>query len=277
MNHIFKKAVLLLTLTALFLLTSTIAFGYNDVRDKDIYSKGIKFLTDEGIVSGYRDGSFGYTRKINRAEFLKIVMESLPVDLDSVSKENCFKDVKKTDWYYEYACVAKTLSFVAGYSDGTFRPSNSVTFPEALKMMLSVYGFIPDTTVPWYTGVVKMGASYNLIPITTKSFNSYFTRAEMADMVTRMMNIENENFGGILGDETAYNVTYETIKNGVDVYAKYVIDHQPAAYGAEGTCRFMGVQYANNEDVDTTAGATDFTAQCTCKNGTLSECTRTNE
>jgi hypothetical protein len=275
MNQIFKKAVVLLTATALFLVTSATAFGFSDVKDTDIYAKGIKFLSEKKIVSGYRDGTFGYNKQINRAEFLKIVMQSLPVALEAVSKDNCFKDVPTSAWYYDYACAAKNLSFVAGYSDGTFRPKNPVRFTEALKMILSVYNFNADKTDPWYIGVVKMGAGYNLIPITIKSFDHYLTRAEMADMTTRMMNIGDADFNGVLGDETAYYVTYDTIKSGIDIYAKYVIDHKPASYGAAGTCRFMGAQYANGETIDIMgSGILTYAASCICTNGELKECKR---
>ena len=50
--------------------------SFNDVPETDRFYKAIDFVKDNNIVSGYEDGSFKPDNPINRAELLKIIIES---------------------------------------------------------------------------------------------------------------------------------------------------------------------------------------------------------
>jgi hypothetical protein len=50
-----------------------------------------------------------------------------------------FKDVKKTDWYYNSLDWASKKGIVKGYTDGTFKPNNRVTEAEFLSMLMRSY------------------------------------------------------------------------------------------------------------------------------------------
>ena len=49
---------------------------YNDVQEGTPEAAGISVLTREGVLRGYADGAFRLKNLLNRAEFLKIVLES---------------------------------------------------------------------------------------------------------------------------------------------------------------------------------------------------------
>ena len=51
-----------------------------------------------------------------------------------------FNDVKVSDWYYTYLIDLKNKGIVSGYDDGTFKPSNTVTREEFVKMIISAAG-----------------------------------------------------------------------------------------------------------------------------------------
>jgi len=69
-------------------------------------AEAINFLKENGIISGYSDGTFKPTNPLNRAELLKILVEGVGYSPDENVYKNCFSDVKE-DWYAKYVCYAK--------------------------------------------------------------------------------------------------------------------------------------------------------------------------
>lgn len=47
-----------------------------------------------------------------------------------------YTDVNTNDWYYSYVDKASTKQIVNGYEDNTFRPDNTVSLGECIKMIL---------------------------------------------------------------------------------------------------------------------------------------------
>lgn len=112
---------------------------FSDVSYSDSHYEAIADLVDRGIFEGYSDDTFRGDNEINRAELIKILIEGIGITPSSSEYRNCFKDVK-TDWYAPYVCYAKKQNWIQGYSDGSFKPGNTVNKVEALKMLFKVYG-----------------------------------------------------------------------------------------------------------------------------------------
>lgn len=134
----------LLALAATLPLTAfalTIAPGtlFTDVRATSREIAGINLLAHEGIVQGYTKDRFGPSRRINRAEFLTIAMRSVGGAAKAVSSD-CFPDVQ-SQWFAPFVCAASAEDIVRGYGDGLFHPERSVTYGEALKMLILLYGY----------------------------------------------------------------------------------------------------------------------------------------
>ncbi len=111
---------------------------YTDISFMDDYYDSIAGLTDVGIFQGYSDGSFRDGDDINRAELLKILMEGRGITPDEDKYKNCFSDVADV-WYSKYVCYAKEQGWIEGYADNTFKPSQTVSKVEALKILFEVY------------------------------------------------------------------------------------------------------------------------------------------
>ncbi len=141
---------------------------YKDVRQSSPEAAGINMLSREGAIQGYGNGLFGPSRLINRAEFLKIVMQMYIFNRDNgfsgydwykngkVGPEGCFPDVTLHAWFGGFVCEAYDAGFVRGNPDGLFHPERTVNYAEALKMLTLVYGYeIPsvesgDWAEPYY-------------------------------------------------------------------------------------------------------------------------------
>lgn len=80
----------------------------------------IKRLYDDGIINGKGEGKFEPESNITRAEFLKMIMRAMKIDItDDSSEELPFRDVKD-DWYKEYVRTAYELNIVNGISAEEF-------------------------------------------------------------------------------------------------------------------------------------------------------------
>jgi len=160
----------------------------NDLQDanQSQFSDAILSLKNKGIVSGYDDGTFKPFNTINRAEFTKIVMGATGL---GISGSNCFSDVAD-EWFAPYVCSAKENGIISGYSDGTFKPNNTVNVAEALKIVLNAFnanvGQVSSGEA-WYQPFVDYAEENELYLNTFDSTSKSMTREEMAEIVYRLI------------------------------------------------------------------------------------------
>lgn len=86
----------------------------------------IGYMQQFGIITGYSDGSFRPDAPVTRAEFATIASRFEKLTEGSKS----FADVPDTYWAARYINFAATRGWVTGYSDGTFKPENTITRAE---------------------------------------------------------------------------------------------------------------------------------------------------
>src|SRR5919197_5426561 len=59
-----------------------------------------------------------------------------------------FSDVCPGDWFYQYVTDLSGLGAISGYGDGTFRPNNTLTRGQAVKVIVAGMGLtasMPET------------------------------------------------------------------------------------------------------------------------------------
>lgn len=171
----------------LFLILGLLGFSsaqaFTDTGDSP-YQSAIAQLATQGVVEGYNDDTFKPQASINRAEFLKILLETKfknQVTYQSRSDKACFTDVPSPAWYRPYACVGLDRGIITGYPDGSFGAANAVTKAEAAKILHNVYfKNISTKTTPWYaayyTALDREGILLNLFTDPSAAL----TRGEMA-------------------------------------------------------------------------------------------------
>jgi hypothetical protein len=188
-------------------VSTTAHARFFDVQPEHVYFDAIEFLTREGIVEGYQNRSFQPERKINRAEFTKILVsvlyppsyiesciENLPEpEEDLVIPRFAFPDVPLDSWFAPYICTAWTNAIVSGYPDGRFRPEEGVKFVESAKMTSIGFGLtgleLPnfgDANVLWYQPYVEFLAAQNAIPYSIIDLPQPINRGEMAELIYRL-------------------------------------------------------------------------------------------
>lgn len=175
---------------------------YTDLSTSHPNYAAIQYLSlDEvGVFEGYADGTFGPENEINRAELMKVLVESVYGTPDENVYKNCYPDVG-TDWYAKYVCYATEQEWVEGYPDSTFKPENTVVKVEALKMLINTQGFggelpteVTETLYAdtenneWYSPYVALAKSYNFLEETGTYFQpaAEMDRAGVSEILFRM-------------------------------------------------------------------------------------------
>lgn len=126
------SGAVLLTMT-----TPGFAASFSDVPKNHFALNAINYLSDRGIFSGYKDGSFKPNAKVNRAEALKIIATSVGLTGQNARSSKVeFDDVPENAWYMpslEWAVGRKVVDGPDKFKN--FRPAAPVTKSEFLKML----------------------------------------------------------------------------------------------------------------------------------------------
>jgi hypothetical protein len=95
--------------------------SFSDVRDQHWAQAPILYLAAREIVNGKGNDVFDPEGNITRAEFVKLIVNTL--DLQASGDSPTFNDVDQTDWYYDYVSIASSLGLVYGKENGKFDPT----------------------------------------------------------------------------------------------------------------------------------------------------------
>jgi hypothetical protein len=154
------------------------------------------------IVSGKTATTFDPNGLITRAELTKVAMKAFIKAELPVIIENPFSDVSAGDWYAPFVEQARIQGILAGYSDGTFKPNNSITRAEALKILLlasgldyagtsSYFSDVPQDA--WFGPYVSYAKNSGIVggyeDGTFKPENPV-TRAEVTKMVSKILELK---------------------------------------------------------------------------------------
>lgn len=139
-----KILALVLALTLALGTFSFAAAAPEDVVGTD-YEDAVNKLVYLGIIAGFPDGTYRPAEPVTRAQFAKIIVTALGVGeaAQYAAGATKFADVPADHWATGFINVAVDLGIINGYPDGTFAPENSVTYAEAIKMIVAALGYTP--------------------------------------------------------------------------------------------------------------------------------------
>lgn len=120
-------------------VTQTVTFS--DVPADAWYADAVNTLASIGILEGVGGDRFEPTRVITRAEFTAIGMRF--GDL-STEGENIFSDVDEDDWFYDVVVGSIQYGWINGFTDGTFRPYQTITRAEVTVITNRMLGRSAD-------------------------------------------------------------------------------------------------------------------------------------
>ncbi len=103
-----------------------------------------------------------------------------------------YTDVSATDWYFTYVGDLSRRGILTGYPDGTFLPDKTVTFGEALKLILRTVGFPeqPSSGGHWAQGYLNLAISKGIVSEgDVIDLNAAITRRQVAEIAAKSIGL----------------------------------------------------------------------------------------
>ncbi|MCH5186173.1 MAG: S-layer homology domain-containing protein [Oscillospiraceae bacterium] len=210
MNKGLKK--LLTSALAAALLTSSVGAMANTLPE-DIqgtrFEDSVQVLAALGIMVGDREsGLIRPDDEIRRSEVAKMAVTALGLEdvAESSTQSTKFPDVVEGHWATGYINVANSQNIVIGDPDGNFRPDDSITYAEAMAIMVRILGYDPvaNTKGGFPSGYIVVGSDKGLNKNVKGSTNDPILRGDVANMTYNSLTVklmEQVGFGNDMSFE----------------------------------------------------------------------------
>ena len=188
-------------------ITPVMADSFDHTRETEL-------VTTLGIMNGYPDGSFGLDSFVSRAEFTNIAIAASSYR-NSVAANlavSPFHDVKYTHWAAPYIKLASSNKLINGYSDSTFRPDNTVTYEEAVTILLKLLGYTDeDFGSAWPYGQVGIAQKLELTKNLDAGIGTELTRGNVVTLIFNMLNTKSKGGGSYYIEALDYKIIEDAV------------------------------------------------------------------
>lgn len=223
-----KKSYILLVLIMMIIGMSTNCFAaqfYDTIGTK--YESPTEILYTLGIVDGTSQNVFSYNKPVTRAEMAKLILSVYGID-DGIKGMsvgiNNFKDVKKSDWFYDYVNVAADMKMINGYADGTFKPNGQVTYSEAVAMIIRALGYTDLTAKSgenWDAPYIRKASEIRLAK--NAGYFKYDEPAMRGNIAIMLWNMLNADCYVVVKEQSNVGLIKETVAK--KVITRYYPDY----------------------------------------------------
>ncbi len=111
---------------------------FKDVAPSQWYNSAVNWSVENGVVSGYENGTFQPKRRITRQELAKMVTNFANAVgrkmVPSVSSASFTDSGKIASWAKDSVSLCQRCEIITGYKDGSFRPKGLATRAEAAAL-----------------------------------------------------------------------------------------------------------------------------------------------
>ena len=110
------------------------ALPFTDVNDNDWFFDVVRYVYEQGLMTGTSDTEFSPNLTTTRGMIVSILnrLEDGPT-----AEAAGFTDVADGDWYADAVNWAASEGIVAGYEDNTFRPNDPITREQLAAMLMN--------------------------------------------------------------------------------------------------------------------------------------------
>ncbi|MEQ3346691.1 S-layer homology domain-containing protein [Peptoniphilus senegalensis] len=110
--------------------------SFRDIKESDWFYDNIVFIEKEGLISGYKDGTFRPKEAMTRAQFASMMANYLK--LQEGNNPITFKDVKEDFWARDAINILSSQGIMVGKSKNEFKPNEKITRAEAATIFNKV-------------------------------------------------------------------------------------------------------------------------------------------
>lgn len=169
---------------------STAVTGFSDVSDSS-NAADIECLRLLGVLDGYSNNTFAPAGTLTRAQFCKMAAYAMNAQ-DLVGQYRAvtvYPDVKPSYWAAAYInLAAKGKKIIAGYPDGKFYPGRTVTYAQAVTILVRLLGYADaDVGTVWPDGYIAQGDASGLTAGLKLSPSAALTRSQAATLFANLL------------------------------------------------------------------------------------------
>ncbi len=246
----FKKRLTSIVLSLVMILgLSATSFAYvaSDAADSK-YKEAIELLGALEIMVGDKEtGAFRPNDTIKRSEFAKVAVTSMGMEnlADSFNYPTQFPDVVENHWANGYINVAANQGIVIGDDLGNFRPDDTITYAEAVTVLVRLIGHTPaaEKKGGFPTGYITVATQTGITKNAVASNDSAVLRGMVAQLAANTLvtkKMEQTSYG----QDEAYQVVDRTLLDD-ELSTKIVYDQ----ISAVGTSSLSGTSTLKNNEV----------------------------
>lgn len=219
----------------------------------DTASGAVQTVRALGILAGDQNGNTDLSGTVSRAEFAWMLASASSYK-DSVSREgsgySLFQDVKSGHWASEAIQLAIRQGWMAGFTDGTFRPEQGITLEAACTALLKLLGYDASSLAGSFPQAqLSKAAALGLRDQVSASRGQTLTRQDCAYLFYNLLAAKTGS-GQVYATTLGYTVT-----NGQVNYTAVAMENLSGPYvagsGTELPASVTAV-YRNGEATDST-------------------------
>ena len=188
-----KSKVLALLLCCMLLASSMLvsAATYTDVAETHDRYTAIDMLSSMDIITGFPDGSFKPENPVTRAQMAALITRMFNLG-DSQVTQAPFSDVAVDYWAASNIVAAKNRGIINGFPDGTYGPEKSVTYEQAIKMIVCAlnYGTAAEAQGGYPGGYITQASKLNIMKNASSGHKDPAPRGIIAQLLYNSLSVE---------------------------------------------------------------------------------------
>jgi len=159
--------------------------GFSDVDDSAVYAEAVEYVSEAGIMNGGTGRRFNPNNTVTRAQMAAIVCRMVEQGGEYQASKAPFRDVPASHWASGYIQKAVSLNIISGFSDGTFRPENTLSFNQGITMLIRAVGLREEAESAggYPNGYLTIARKHNVLTGISTQRTSNLKRYEIAMMI----------------------------------------------------------------------------------------------
>lgn len=212
-----KRSALVLAVLLLLLSVPVGATGsaFTDIVDSDT-AQNVEVLQMMNVLNGISSTQFSPNATLTRAQFTKMAVMILGKGTQVGNYQNftIFPDVKSSHWASGYVnlAVRGDQKFIGGFSNGTFGPDQTITFGQAVTILMRLLGYTDsDVGMNWPSGYLIAADSAGLTSGVPLEAGGAISRAQAAKLFVNLLNTPKKEGTVTFGESVAAAVQKNVI------------------------------------------------------------------
>ncbi len=222
---------------------NTSEIGFTDCVGTKYYNATTK-LKNLDLVNGYSAAEFMPSGSITRAEFCQMVAKLLNIDesYDPAALQRVFGDVDSSYWGAGAIYALYGMGIVNGDENGSFNPEDSISFQDAVKIMVSALGYtvIANDIGGYPAGFMTEASRLRLLTdLDNVGYEDALCRGDAAILMNNALEVEIPS-QTVFGNENYYMFSGENLLSkyhGIYEFKGEVTDVGGASVYADGSCK----------------------------------------